>query len=292
MTTPPRTPPPSPSPPRGLPVARPDGTSFTVTLCSPQRADAPTVLVVPAMGLRAGWYRPLLESLVGHGLGAAVTELRGHEETGARRPGWRIDHGYADLVEDLAAAVATVTTHVGRPPVVLGHSLGGHIACAHASRDPDAMSGLVLVAAGSIHWRLWSLRHLVLTQSAALLAQILGHFPGHRFGFGGREARRQMADWARFARTGRLHFGRPAHDHTDDLARLRLPVLAISFDGDKLAPPASVDELLAALTNASATRHHLETADPSQPLDHLRWARHPEPVATAITTWLATQPHA
>lgn len=263
--------------------------------------DAAVVLVVPAMGLGARWYRPLLEALAAAGVHAAVTETRGHEE-GAPPPGRRHDHGYADLVADLDATARLLTDEVGGPLVLLGHSLGGQVASALLAQRPDAAAGLALVASGSPYWRDWrrrpddaagwgALRLLALTQGAALLARVLGHFPGHRFGFAGREAPTQTRDWARLARTGRLRFagldGR-VRDHTAALRGLRLPVLAVTLDGDDLTPPRSTDGLLRWWAAAGVERHHV-SPPPGSGLstDHLRWVRTPAVVVPVVATWVS-----
>lgn len=268
-------------------VTREDGTSFAITLARSLAPDAPLVLVVPAMGLQARWYRHLLGDFNGAGCHVAVTELRGHEVAGGRRPGRSYDFGYAELVDDLARAVDALTEDGLPRPYLLGHSLGGHIASVYAARHPGTVAGLILVAAGSVHWRLWSFQHLLLTQTIAGSARLLGHFPGDRVGFGAREASTQMRDWARFARTGHLAFGEPRRDHTTALAACDLPLLAISLEGDTMAPRATVDGLAGMMPNTALTRLHLDDPGNREQLHHLHWARHPELVTPHISAWLA-----
>ena len=208
--------------PETFTLTRAERTRFSITLVRAPSPGRATVLVVPAMGMPAGYYDKLISDLAASGLGASVMELRGHETSGGRLPGWRYNFGYADLVDDVAAAV----DHLGRispdsPICLLGHSLGAHVSSVYAAHHAERVSGLIMVAAGSIHWRLWSVKHLILTQGVALLAHLIGHHPGTRLGFGGREARGVMADWARFARTGSLRFGRPRTDHQRSAAPAR-----------------------------------------------------------------------
>lgn len=164
----------------------------------------------------------------------------------------------------------------------LGHSLGGHLAAAYAARRPDRIAGLALVASGSVHWRAWGVRHLLRTQAVVAAATLIGHFPGDRIGFAGREARGQMADRGRWARTGRLAFGRPRVDHTPSIAEVRLPVLGLTLERDTLAPGRSADALLAMFRNAQVTREHLEI-DAGRP--HVGWARDPAPAAAVLARW-------
>jgi predicted alpha/beta hydrolase len=268
-----------------LTVDRPDGTRFTVTLRRAPDPAAPVVLVVPAMGMPAGYYGRLAAALADAGSSAAVMEQRGHEERGGRRPGWGYDFGYADLEDDIAAAVDLLGEQVpDAPAYLLGHSLGGQVGTAYAAGHSDRLAGLILVAAGSVYWRAWSGRFLLLSQAFGLVARAVGHFPGKRVGFAGREARGVMRDWARFARTGRLRYG--GVDRGEALRALRLPVLAVTVRGDRFATRRSMEGLLAMMPSAAITRQHLD----AEGVDHFRWARQPDVVVPLVTKWLSEQP--
>jgi len=72
---------------------------------------------------------------------SATWDLRGHGRSGAAPPGeYGREHALADLRRVLDA--------VGRPAMLVGHSLGGYLSLAQAILEPDSVSGLVLVAAG------------------------------------------------------------------------------------------------------------------------------------------------
>ncbi|MCA1981675.1 alpha/beta hydrolase family protein [Nocardioides nematodiphilus] len=262
-------------------LEREEGTSFTVTIVRAVDAGptAPVVLVQPAMGMKARYYPPLLEALAAAGVHAAVSEQRGHEATGGRLPSRAYTFGYADLVADLGLAVDAVRAELpGARVVVLGHSLGGQIASLYAARRPDALAGLIFVGSGTPHWRDFSRKLLVAAYGFPLVARIVGHFPGERLNFAGREARGLMRDWGHLARTGRFAGGDAG------LADLEIPVLAISIEDDWLAPISSVDGLVDKLAAATVTRVHVE--EPG--IDHFKWAKQTDPVVPLITDWLKT----
>lgn len=261
-------------------ISRGDGTRFAVTV-HPAAGPGPVVLVVPAMGMPAGYYAKLATALAEVGWTAAVMEQRGHEETGGRLPGWRYDFGYAELIDDVDAAVGLVG-RAGADVYLLGHSLGGQIGSAYAAEHPDRVAGLILVAASSPYWRGYGTVFLPMSQLMGLLPRVVGHFPGKHVRFAGREARGVMTDWARLARTGEITSGRPRVDHGPALARLTLPALAVSIEGDTLAPPASVERLTELMPGIELERVHL--AD--EGIDHFRWARRPESVVPMIDAWL------
>jgi predicted alpha/beta hydrolase len=265
-------------------LARAEGTSYVVTLARAADPAAPVVVVAPAMGMKARYYLPLIEALAAAGINAAVAEQRGHEADGGRIPGRRYDFGYAELVDDLAGALDSVRAALpGAPIHVLGHSLGGQIAAAYAGSHPGAVDGLIFVAASIPHWPHWGPRLLVAGYAFPLISRVVGHFPGARLRFAGREARGVMRDWGVLARTGRLVVGEQG------LADLDIPVLAVSIEGDPLGVPAAVDALAAMLPNATVTRRHLD----HDGIDHFRWARETDVIVPLLTGWLGiTQPSA
>ncbi|MFT4082124.1 MAG: alpha/beta fold hydrolase [Nocardioides sp.] len=268
-------------------VERDEGTAFTVTLSRATAAAAPLVLVVPAMGVPAGYYHRLIDALAEAGISAAVTEQRGYEASGGRVPGWRYDFGYADLIDDLRASLTALAgvADPGQGTYLLGHSLGGQVASgylAETAGDPETsetspVDGLLLVASQSPYWRGYGSRFLALSQAMGLLARVVGHFPGPQVGFAGREARGLMTEWARFARSGRLRYA----GREPDLAAVTVPVLAVTIDGDTLAPPDSTEQLLRLMPSAPVTRAHLTAGT------HFTWARRPDAVLPTIADWLA-----
>ncbi|HEX6959179.1 MAG TPA: alpha/beta fold hydrolase [Ferrovibrio sp.] len=276
--------------PERIRLHRADGTSFALLLFPAGDPHAPAILVEPAMGVKAGYYRPLAQALLEAGCNVAVAELRGHEEGGGRKPGWSYDFGYHHmLTEDWPLAVQAVQARFPEAPFyLLGHSLGGQISSLYAAHHPEQLAGLMLIAVSSVHWRLWSWPFLLYSQLTVPVSHLVGHFPGRYFRFAGREARSVIRDWARQARTGRFYFGKPRIDHDAKLRTLAIPVLAISLEGDFFAPRKAMDGILNKFPKAQLTRHHLgPKAMGFEGIDHFRWVRRPQVVLPAITEWLA-----
>ncbi|PZG23410.1 alpha/beta hydrolase [Micromonospora craterilacus] len=252
---------------------------------------APVVLVVPAMGVRARYYRPFAAALRAAGLAVVVADLRGTGES-TPRPSRVCRYGYAELAADIGAVRAAVKDRLdGRRMLLLGHSLGGQAAVLHlALHGEQEVDGLALVAVGIPYWRDFAgpRRYGVLpyTQGIAATTRLLGVWPG--WGFGGRQARGVIRDWARTARTGRF----PHLDGVDAEAavgRIRTPVLAVSVDGDQYTPHPTVDRLCAKLTAAPVVRERYPAPDGAA-LDHFTWVRAAEPMAARVADFAAGLP--
>ncbi|MFG2063091.1 alpha/beta fold hydrolase [Micromonospora sp. NPDC048871] len=255
-------------------------------------AEAPVVLVVPAMGVRARYYRPFATALRAAGLRVVVADLRGTGES-TPRASRACRYGYPELAADIGAVRAALKVRFdGRRTLLLGHSLGGQAAVLHlALHGEQEVDGLVLTAVGIPYWRDFTgpRRYGVLpyTQGIAATARLLGVWPG--WGFGGRQARGVIRDWAYTARTGRF----PDLEGVDTEAavrQIRTPVLAVSFAHDQYTPHATLDRLCAKLPEAAVAR--VRYPDPQGVrLDHFTWVRHAaEPLAARVADFAATLP--
>ncbi|WP_427384068.1 alpha/beta hydrolase family protein [Janibacter sp. G56] len=254
--------------------------------------DDPVVVLLPAMGIPAGYYGPFLTALAEHGVAAVTADFPGQGES---RPlaGRAVDYGYGHLAREFVPQMleAVGENFPGRPIVLAGHSLGGHVALAHLALESVAdVRGLVIIGSGAPYWRSYArpLRILAQTQAIALVARVRGHWPGHRLGFGGRQPRALMLEWAAFARTGHLVPRGTKAAMTAGLAALRLPVLIVDLDNDHLAPPRAVDALIGMIPGASVERWTALRVPGStaRPMDHYTWARDPEGVADRVADWV------
>jgi predicted alpha/beta hydrolase len=248
---------------------------------------APVVVIWPAMGVPARYYRPFAKNLRAAGLAVTVVDLRG---TGTSTPGpsRSSQYGYAELTEDVGAVLATLKPRVaGRRVYLLGHSLGGQLCALHlALTDDTGVDGLALVAVGVPYFRSYpgrrSLGVLGLTQWVAATSAVLRVWPG--WGFGGRQARGVIRDWGYTARHGRFPM-LAGRDVEASLRTVRTPILAVSVDDDQFTPANLLDQLCAKMPDAPVRRAHLTATEAGASIDHFKWVRASQTVATQVASF-------
>jgi pimeloyl-ACP methyl ester carboxylesterase len=110
---------------------------------APRAGEAsPAVLLIPGAYHGAWCYGGYLDAFDREGVAAAALDLRGH---GARAvDGLSTAASVNDYIADACEAARWLAQRHERPPVILGHSLGGLIAAAAAAQTPA--SGLLLLA--------------------------------------------------------------------------------------------------------------------------------------------------
>lgn len=265
-----------------------DGASVDLQVVKPVSAARNVLLWLPALGVAARNYVPLARELAGRGVAVALHEWRGNGSSD-RRAARAQDWGYRELLEyDIPASRLAVGTALPHARFWLGgHSLGGQLATLAAALDAERVAGLALVASGSPYWRMF--RHAWLIRATYIavpwIAAAWGYFPGRRLGFGGREARGVMSDWARSGRSGRYAARHVPHDLEAALARVRAPVLALRLVDDWLGPEASLDWLLRKMPAASQEGGLIgPEALEGAPADHFAWMKKPAAIAQEVAT--------
>ena len=246
-------------------------------------APRATLLLLPALGTAAGYYRPFAEALAGRGIQVLVPELPGTGASGPR-PSRRADYGYAELVQRyLPAVVALAQARGGERPVLLaGHSLGAQVAMLGLLHGQTTPAAVVTLAGGLIHYRYWdgaaAAGVLGMACLVAALSRLLGYLPGRLVGFGGPQAGRLMREWSKAIRTG--HFPKLAEATP---GRSDVPALTVFYEGDFYTPQRSAAALAARL---DADLQRLGGDRPGNP--HASWARHPAETVRCIEGWLAS----
>lgn len=243
------------------------------------------VVVAPALGVRASYYRKLCGALAERGFAGAAVDLPGHGDSPVR-PNRRTDWGYVALIDHYDAALRALGQRLpGVPLFVVGHSIGGQVALMVAGRDIPGLQGVVVVASGSPYWKMWDglegPRIGLSTMACGVMARALGVFPGDRVGFGGREARTLIVQWAHAGRTGAYAYG----DFDGDalLARPGPPTLAIAVVGDAWAPERAMRWTLDRMPQRRVVFERWEGAPHHG--DHNRWPSEPRHVAERLSSF-------
>lgn len=267
-----------------------DGHRFELIDVCPPRSRR-TLLLLPGMGISARRYIAFARHLAADGTRVLVHEWRGNGSS-SLRAARSSDWGYRELVElDLDAAMAAaIGLAEGDPVVLAGHSLGSQLACLAAVRHSDDVAGLVVIAGGAPHVKVfpWPLRLLlnVVFRVFPPLSALVGHFPGKRLGFAGTEARGVMRDWARTGRTGSYDLPSLDRSYEAGFAQLRVPVLAVRMEDDWFVPETSLASLLARLEGCRVERVLITSKRQGAAADHFRWLKSPKPGADEIAGWL------
>jgi predicted alpha/beta hydrolase len=276
-----------------LEIVSADGIRHTANVFAAERRDVPVVVCLPAMGAPAGYYGPFAEALAGRNYATAVLlDLRGQGRSTARaRCGDQF--GYREILElDLPRAIRELRrAFPGRPLYLAGHSLGGQLGLFCAARPDVRIDGLVLIAAGTAHWRAWTgfdrLWMPLMMAGVRLAARLLPWYPGTRLGFGGDQPSRLMRDWGRVTLEDRYAPEGSDFDYEAAARRLALPVLSIGVRGDPVAPDGARDALLARLAASAITRREVDgVRGHGRWKRHFSWARRPADVVAALGAWL------
>jgi predicted alpha/beta hydrolase len=267
-------------------IELPSGLKLTVD--EPAERSACTIVLLAAMGTPAKYYDRFVTTLVS--LGHPVVRVRWRDEDRS----FPIEHpefGYADLAEvDVPEAVRWTREEFGEDPLLCGHSLGGQIASI-AAAPSGPIPGIVAIASGTNYWRgsgfRWALGvGIVSAVVAPLVARIFGYWPGGRLGFGGRQAKTLILDWARLGRTGRFEPSHAKSDLEGNLRNFNGPFLSLTIAGDQYVSKGATESLLVKLSSAHIERKHWRSDEHSH-RGHFGWTRADHGPAEIIHDWTA-----
>jgi predicted alpha/beta hydrolase len=247
-------------------------------------SSGPIIVVLPALGIEARYYGRFARSLQKCGIGTALLDNPGHGESPVRADSVS-DWDYFDLHNHVCEAGRAIATEFpDHPLILLGHSLGGHLALM-ASPDIPNVDSTIIVASGRSYWRDWpgltAYKMRALIEFCGGLARAYGYFPGDQVGFGGREAKTVMMQWASTTRTGAFQFG--ALDGDQLIARPGSPILGVRLEGDDWVPSASMRGLLAKASSRDVTFETWHGAPFGG--DHNQWPAKPHWLVERIVNW-------
>ncbi|HEV3191672.1 MAG TPA: alpha/beta fold hydrolase, partial [Polyangiaceae bacterium] len=204
-------------------------------------------------------------------------DFRGHGDSSAVPPA-TTRTGYDLLIEqDMPAACAFARSRAGRGPVVVvGHSLGGHVALAAQGSKRIDVDAIVLL--GSCVWlrrlepslsRWWLKRATIAAIRAVSLRA--GRFPARALRLGSDdETRACVEDIARFVRSGEWTSADGKIDYWASLPSLRVPVLQVVSEGDRFeCPPESGIRFVATVGGRSDIVRVASADDGGPPPNHM-----------------------
>lgn len=220
-----------------------DGHSLRAAVRDVKRPKGIAVLAHAMMARRTEFERGegLASFLAERGWRTVAFDFRGHGDSGpgaAAGAAWTYD----DLVRrDVPAVIDSARARSGGlPVVVVGHSLGGHVALAAQGTGALHADAIVTFAAN-----VWMRRHepsgarwAVKRGALALMRAVVGrhgYLPARALRLGSDdEAAAYVRDLLRFAEADRFTSRDEADDYLSGFARIRVPVLGIVSDGDRL----------------------------------------------------------
>ena len=257
--------------------------------------STPIILTIPAMGVPSKYYIPFLKKLNTLGLIACCGELRG-TCTSSLNPK-NTDFGYLEIIEhDIPALIDKIRNIFPNNPIfLLGHSLGGQLSLLYSSIDKSHLSGVVVIASGSVYFKSYQfpMRYFVFmgTQLATLISTFLGYFPGDKLKFGGLQPKGIINDWAYQSRTGNYKISNSSTDFESKLCRLETDILTVSIEDDQLAPLGAVEHLFDKLKTAKITHKRFELSQiySRKKNTHFNWVKDSEGISILIFEWIYTK---
>ena len=272
---------------RSLRVRAADGAEADLHLWAPPQARR-ALYFLPALGVglrpNHGFARALAEA----GMAVALHEWRGLGGSSLRAQR-RCDWGYRELLElDLPAGLqAAQAAAPGLQWEVGGHSLGGQLALLAAALQPRAFARVHVIASGMPDWRTYPrLRGLGIWAALHALpntARLLGHYPGERLGFAGREALGVLRDWSHSGRHRRYRLRGSRQDPEAALAAFRGRVHGLHMQSDWLCPEPSLQALAAKTPRADWRIETLGDAEfAPRRSDHFAWLKIPGPAVASV----------
>ncbi|AMW79004.1 alpha/beta hydrolase [Acinetobacter sp. TGL-Y2] len=237
-----------------------------------------SVIILPALGITIQKYQKLIGLLVDHHFNVIAAD---YPHCGRNTPlvSSEIDFGYKDLLTDFIPQLEQISRDTfGQEPILLGHSLGGHLATLYAQNHAIKVIG---IATGNIGLKYWDLngKFNILKAVTIINAMILkdGYFAGYKIAFGNRETKTLMRDWSKVIFTGNYK-----HIQNDQSVSHQ-PALFIHLKEDDFAPMSSMLGLSRYFDDPTVKTLNLtNTLKGNQ---HSAWIKQPDEIVKLIKSW-------
>jgi pimeloyl-ACP methyl ester carboxylesterase len=202
------------------------------------RGEGPLVVLVPSLGRGAADFDDLAARLAQAGYTAAAVDPRGVGDSAGPMEGVTL----FDYAADVAAVVAELSPG---PAVLVGHAFGNRVVRATAARHPEAVSALVLLAAGG------QVRpEPAASQALADVFDVTLPAEAHRaavktaFFAPGADPDVWLGGW--YPQVRRAQNAAGAATDASWIAAGTVPILVVQAQDDVIAPPANAEALASA----------------------------------------------
>lgn len=254
--------------PRDIVITAPDGFRLAGTH-TPAPGSKTAIVIAGATGVKRAFYQAFAEHLAADGFHVVTFDYRGvggsapkPDPDGAHSPLKGFDAAMRQWGEvDLDAVLAWTrrTLKLDRL-LVVGHSVGGQLlGFAENAKHVDAALFVASQSGYWGHWPVWQRPAMAALWFGFIpaLSPLLGFFPSRTFRLGDDLPAGVAQQWARWGRHPDYLMSEGG-DIPARFARLRIPILAHSIDGDFYAPEAAVEALLGFYAGAERRHRHLK----------------------------------
>ncbi|WND02211.1 alpha/beta fold hydrolase [Temperatibacter marinus] len=254
------------------------------------------ILILPAMGVRASFYKALSNSFKEHQIANYILEQRGQGRS-IEKPSRHSSFGYKDyILNDLMGAIEHIKHKHPKAKIhCIGHSLGGHMALTLKALKPCNFDNLILCASGSPYIGAFKGKQYYggkfLCFIAPMLISILGYFPGQFVGFAGKEYPQLFRDWLNLARDDHFNFKGLNDNIEAQFKRIEGNILCFSFQEDDFAPITASLCFLDRLDLMEKKVVSVTSDDIGVKADHFSWAKSPEFIVSKVKQWLQETPN-
>jgi len=269
-----------------------DSTSLNVTHFFSNNESDIIIICLPAMGVTASYYKNIAKILCNEGFNVITADQRGNGKSSIRASK-KINFGYNEIITiDIPELIKKVKEqHPEKEIYILGHSLGGQLAVLAMSINERLANGIILIASCSGFYKGWNFPSNIINYSASrliyLITKSVGYFPGDKLGFAGREGKNIIFDWAQQIKTGNYVLCNSQLDYETMIEKISVPILAISFENDSLAPRRSVENFYKKMKNCSVEHKHCTSENVNiKNVGHFNWIKKPDAIVEMIKEWI------